>query len=1008
MKKRVLFLSLLLAGALLALPGAARAAGSTSAPGPALAADGRSFTYRGKSVTLGPRALYVDGALTDDQAAKLEYVYNSFPEAMAHLTDGTEEEPMEVYLAPYVYWLHDPHAPEAQDMKGDYQLEIACRNLHITGLSDDPRDVVVAANFGHDVGFMGSNYTMFHITGDGLTLKDLTFGDYCNVDLVYPRDPSLNMPMRAQGNVTQGQIGVYDGDKLLAQNVRFISRLNMMPFNNSQRALYVDCHLESTDDALNGSAQAVYLNCEFEFYSSKPWYTSAGVTLLDCTMKIMPTGADAQPATQYLAKSAGPFTVIDSSFVSAASGATIGWSDVFSETFKSYYSNVDLNGTPITFDCGARPDAGVDLTGKAALRAFKLPDGAYNVYNLLRGADGWDPLNQKAAVSAAGAADLPTSMTAYIVTDDENTSTPSSAPTAATMVSGGENGVLTLGYTLIGPQNTDYTAAAHVTWSVSAGDEKYVKLTPNADGTCTVEGINTTEEAVPVIVTARDVSGLEAAVALTVRPSVLPAPTFAQLPVLTLTGGKASVSYAYHPATLGDRPDNARLTWYVCSDAQGVDPIEIAVGRGDAPLTTLPLSLTRAYVGKHLMVTVEPKHRRSDYGPAQTAISSTPVSPQDVPAFDGHLTVDLATFPVATQSQVIPGFWTVDSVKPADAQPETGSFPGGWTAECDGQSKWNYGTGVKNGTAGITGLYNTDRGARLMYAPLEPMDREMALTVTLAPGKTAGQGFGSKNQYMDFMVKYDPAHHTGYGLRVYRVSSSECAFVLVAHSADGNSQLLSGAAVSSLFLTETTIRVWTQGEKVYATVTSTASEETVALSAYVPGLSAVTDSGADLNHTGTAGDNAVYLTAIDVQWPERTALVVSDLDPTDYCYDAAVWAVESGRMSVNNFGAFEAGPACTADVIAAAMRYSFDFSQPTDVFSRSQVLEHLWTACGAPEPTAAAHPFTDVPTGADYEKALLWAVEQGVTTGTTPATFEPDRLCTRGELATMLYRALGN
>lgn len=1001
MKKRVLFLSLLLAGALLALPGAARAAGSTSAPGPALAADGRSFTYRGKSVTLGPRALYVDGALTDDQAAKLAYVYNSFPEAMAHLTDGTEEAPMEVYLAPYVYWLHDPHAPEAQDMKGDYQLEIACRNLHITGLSDDPRDVVVAANFGHDVGFMGSNYTMFHITGDGLTLKDLTFGDYCNVDLVYPRDPSLNMPMRAQGNVTQGQIGVYDGDKLLAQNVRFISRLNMMPFNNSQRALYVDCHLESTDDALNGSAQAVYLNCEFEFYSSKPWYTSAGVTLLDCTMKIMPTGADAQPATQYLAKSAGPFTVIDSSFVSAAPSATIGWSDVFSETFKSYYSNVDLNGTPITFDGGARPDAGVDLTGKAALRAFKLPDGAYNVYNLLRGADGWDPLNQKAAVSAAGAADLPTSMTAYILTEDPSdpASAPASSPTAATMVSGGENGVLTLGYALSGPQNTDYTAAAHVTWSVSAGDEKYVKLTPNADGTCTVEGINTTEEAVPVIVTARDTTGLEAAVALTVRPSVLPAPTFAQLPVLTLTGGKASVSYAYHPATLGDRPDNARLTWYVCSDAQGADPIEIAVGRGDTPLTTLPLSLTRAYVGKHLMVTVEPKHRRSDYGPAQTAISSTPVSPQDVPAFDGHLTVDLATFPVATQSQVIPGFWTVDSVKPADAQPETGSFPGGWTAECDGQSKWNYGTGVKNGTAGITGLYNTDRGARLMYAPLEPMDREMALTVTLAPGKTAGQGFGSKNQYMDFMVKYDPAHHTGYGLRVYRVSSSECAFVLVAHSADGNSQLLSGAAVSSLFLTETTIRVWTQGDRLCATASSTAAKDTVSISSPVAGLSAVANGGVDINHTGTAGDNSVYLTSIQVQW-----LPFNDVSPAAYCYDAALWAVESGRMAVNEAGAFEPHRTCVAGEMAP-IPSSF---APTQPLSRADVLTCLWTACGVPESTVAAHSFTDVPTGADYEKALLWAVEQGVTTGTTPATFEPDRLCTRGELATMLYRALGD
>lgn len=997
MKKRVLRLSLILAGALLALPLAVSAA---PAEGPVLAADGGSFTYGGERVALGPHAIYVDGRLSGAQAAQYDYVYNSFTEAAAHLEDGTEAEPMELYLAPYVYWLHDPLAPEAQDMTGDYQLEIACENLHITGLAEDPRDVVVAANFGHDVGFMGSNYTMFHITGDGLTLQNLTFGDYCNVDLVYPADPSLNMPMRAPGNVTQGQIGVYDGDRLFARNVRFISRLNMMPFNNSQRALYVDCHLESTDDALNGSAQAVYLNCEFEFYSSKPWYTSAGVTLLDCHMKIV-TDDDASSATQYLAKSAGPFTVIDSSFATSAPSAQIGWSDVFGETFKSYYANVDCNGAPVTFDAGARSDAGVDLTGKEALRAFKLADGTYNVYNLLRGTDGWDPLGQKAAVTAAGADDLPTRMSAYIVTEEGD------APDAATMVSGGESGTLTLGYAITGPQATDYNAKAQMTWEVAERDKRYVKLTPNPDGTCAVEGINTTEEAAPVIVTARDASGLEAAVALSVRPSVLPAPTFAQTPVIVQnsSGASASVSYAYDPASLGERPDTARVVWYVCDDAQGTGPVEIAVGRADYPLDTVPL--TQAMVGKYLMVSVEPKHRRSDYGPAVTAISAAPVSAQDVPPFPRALSVDLATFPTATQSQVIPGFWTVDSYKPADAQPETGSFPGGWTAESDGASKWAYGTGVKNGTAGVTGLYNTDRGARLMYAPPEAMDTEMFLSVTLAVGKTAGQGFGSKNQYMDFMVKYDPANHTGYGLRVYRVSSNTCAFALVAHNADGDTALLTEPTESGIFLTETTVLVWTRGEKVYATVTSTAAEEKISLSAYVPGLSDLTAGGVDINHTGTAGDNSVYLTSIQVFWPDRFRPLFTDVDPAAYCFDAAVWALESGTMTLAADNAFAPGGVCTLGEAAAILDQNADAARAGQPCSRANALGLLWQACGAPEPTAVEHPFADVPAGADYVRALLWAVETGVTTGTTPTTFEPDRPCTRGELATLLYRALG-
>lgn len=978
MKKRILCLSLLLAGALLALP---LTAGAASAQSPVLAADGGSFTYRGKTVTLGKRALYVDGRLSDEQAAKLNYVFNSFQEAVAHLESGTESEPMELYLAPYVYWLHDPSAPEAQNMTGDYQMEIQCENLHITGLSEDPQDVVVAANFGHDVGFMGSNYTMFHITGDGLTLKNLTFGDYCNVDLVYPADPSLNVPMRAPGNITQGQIGVYDGDRLLAQNVRFVSRLNMMPFNNAGRALYVDCHMECTDDALNGSAQAVYVGCDFEFYSSKPWYTSAGVTLLGCKMKLVPL--DAQASTQYLVKQAGPFTVIDCAFESANSNTAIGWSDVFGQTYKSYYSNVTLNGQLITFSAGPRSDAGVDLTGKAALNAFKLPDGSYNIYNLLRGADDWDPLGQKEAATAAGATQLPTAMTAHILTEED------AAPDTATMVSGGENGTLTLGYALTGPQAVDYNAKAQVTWSIQDRDKQYLKLTPNPGGTCSVEGTNTTEAPALVIVTAKDASGLESAVALTVRPSVLPAPAFTQAPAVTLADGKASVSYAYDPATLGGRQDNARVTWYVCADAQGTDPIEIAVGRSDTPLISIPL--TRAYVGKYLMASVEPKHIRSDYG---AAVLSAPVAVTQAPAFDGALAVDLATFPTTTQAQVLPGFWTVDSAKPADAVPDTGAFPGGWTAECDGAAKWGYGTGVKNGTAGITGLYNTDRGARLMYTPLETLDREMQLTVTLAPGKTAGQGFGSKNQYMDFMVKYDAASHTGYGLRIYRISAGTCGFVLVAHTADGNTQLLTESVESGVFLTETTVRVWTRGEKVYGLVFSTASEETVSLSAYVPGLSNLTNGGVELNHTGTAGDNAVYLTSISVQWPERLALPFTDVSPAAYYYDAALWAVEqTGRMSVNGLGAFEPDRVCT--------------TQEAAPLSRADVLTQLWRECGAPQPTVTAHPFTDVPAGADYETALLWAVETGVTTGTAPTTFEPNRPCTRGELAVLLYRALG-
>ena len=64
----------------------------------------------------------------------------------------------------------------------------------------------------------------------------------------------------------------------------------------------------------------------------------------------------------------------------------------------------------------------------------------------------------------------------------------------------------------------------------------------------------------------------------------------------------------------------------------------------------------------------------------------------------------------------------------------------------------------------------------------------------------------------------------------------------------------------------------------------------------------------------------------------------------------------------------------------------------------------LWRAVGSPEPTAAENPFKDVSDSAYYAKAVLWAVENGVTTGTTPTTFSPNNPCTRAQVVTFLYR----
>ncbi|MBR2281642.1 MAG: hypothetical protein IJ863_03360, partial [Spirochaetales bacterium] len=367
----------------------------------ALSGDGATLTWGEKEITLDAHNFYLDGRLTDEQIGEKSFIFNDFKKAVAALNAGTEEEPMNLWIAPYVYWTHDP---DAESTTSAFQVTINCANLHMTGLTNNPENVVIAMNFGHNIGYDGGNPTMLNVSGNGLQLRNITFGGYCNIDLVYPLDPTLSREARNAGNITQCQLASYNGDKLYAENCNFISRLNMMPFNNSKRALYVDCHFESTDDSLNGSSQAVYLNCDFEFWGTKPWGGSSGVTLLNCQFLSTLNNVASNPY-QYLSKGGGQFVLIDCNYVDNYTiPVTFGFSDVNSDTFRAYVSNVTRNGKPLQMSELHSDRPAVDITGTELLKNWKLvkEDGTviYNVYNLLKGSDDWDPMGIKEEVTA--------------------------------------------------------------------------------------------------------------------------------------------------------------------------------------------------------------------------------------------------------------------------------------------------------------------------------------------------------------------------------------------------------------------------------------------------------------------------------------------------------------------------------------------------------------------------------------------------------------------------------
>ena len=116
------------------------------------------------------------------------------------------------------------------------------------------------------------------------------------------------------------------------------------------------------------------------------------------------------------------------------------------------------------------------------------------------------------------------------------------------------------------------------------------------------------------------------------------------------------------------------------------------------------------------------------------------------------------------------------------------------------------------------------------------------------------------------------------------------------------------------------------------------------------------------------------------------ALSFTDVSAKAYHFDAVAWAVKNKITSGQSDTLFAPDASCT----------------------RAQMVTFLWRANGSPEPTVTELPFTDVAADAYYAKAVLWAVENGITTGTSDTTFDPDGVVTRAEAVTFLWRSAGN
>lgn len=140
---------------------------------------------------------------------------------------------------------------------------------------------------------------------------------------------------------------------------------------------------------------------------------------------------------------------------------------------------------------------------------------------------------------------------------------------------------------------------------------------------------------------------------------------------------------------------------------------------------------------------------------------------------------------------------------------------------------------------------------------------------------------------------------------------------------------------------------------------------------YVIATETISATGSNFNYSGiVAGRNDVPFT---------------DVSKTDYFYEAVLWAVENGITTGTSGTRFSPYTTCT----------------------RAQAVTFLWRASGSPTPKNSRMPFTDVSHSAYYYDAVLWALEEGITTGTSSTTFSPDAVIDRAQAVTFLHRASG-
>lgn len=165
-------------------------------------------------------------------------------------------------------------------------------------------------------------------------------------------------------------------------------------------------------------------------------------------------------------------------------------------------------------------------------------------------------------------------------------------------------------------------------------------------------------------------------------------------------------------------------------------------------------------------------------------------------------------------------------------------------------------------------------------------------------------------------------------------------------------------------------------------------------------LSVTPDEGYELESLSVTGKNGTSVSVSGSGSSYTFSMPASDVTVT-----AVFRHVLFMDVALDSYYASAVQWAVTKEITSGVTATTFSPDAPC---TRAQVVTFLWRAAGSPEPTGSFSPFTDVAATDYYAKAVLWAVETGVTKGTSDTTFSPDAPCTRAQVVTFLWRYAGS